>query len=145
MCGSANVMAPWSQKIRSKLASANGSSSALPGPAGTGCRSPRSSDRAAAELVRAEVQTGDVGSSHRDLDAELARAAAELQRAPTRDVAQRLDLIFGEVADAPGEHVPSVQVRSMALLVRPLSASHEREVRADVLPAHRSSHPPSLP
>src|SRR6266480_6445866 len=66
------------------------------------------------ELVRAEVQTGDVGASHRDLDAELARAAAELQRAEPRDVAQRLDLIFGDVADTPREHVPSVEVQSVA-------------------------------
>src|SRR5439155_3679380 len=69
------------------------------------------------ELVRAEVQTSDVGASHRDLDAELARAAAELQRAETRDVAQRLDLVFGDVAYAPREYVPPVEVRSVAFLV----------------------------
>jgi hypothetical protein len=97
------------------------------------------------ELVRAEVQARNASAAHRDLDAELARATAELQRAKTRNVPKRLDLVFGEVADAPGKHAPSVQVRSMALLVRLAICFPRCEVRADVLPAHRSSQPPSRP
>src|SRR6185503_11492207 len=99
------------------------------------------------ELRHREVETRHGGTAHRHLDPELTRAASELQRAQTGDVAERADLVLGRVVDAPSEAVPAVQLLPVARLILVGLPLPVLPILLDVLRSlrgrHRSSHPPS--
>jgi hypothetical protein len=102
---------------------------------------------AGGELLLAEVQPDDVRASHRDLDAELTGAAAELERVSPFDVSERMDVVLRHVPRPPPEPIPAVQLRGVPCLVFVAVCLPAREIGPDVvsvhLRAHRSSHPPS--
>jgi hypothetical protein len=101
--------------------------------------------RGVPQLGHREVEPRHRRAAHRDLDPELARAAAEFQRTNTIDVAERTDLVLSCVEDPPPEPVPAVQLRAIAVLVLVRFALPVLAVLAYVfvrLRRHRSSHPP---
>ena len=124
--GSAKTIAPWSQKMRSKLASGRAPPRRSHGPAGS--RAGLGHQLAGMlELPLGQVEARPAGLPAGQLDRPLRGSAAELERVLAGHVAQGADLVLGDLPDAPGGAV----VRQVGAADRPGRCRRARSRRPD--------------
>ena len=125
-CGSANVIAPWSQKTTSKLASGNGSDSAPP------CTSGKSTARRRRARARADAPSCRARPARalpREQDRPLRSAAAELEHVLAGHVAEHLELALRDLPDPPAGLRPADEL-AVALLVLVARRSQKARFRS---------------
>ena len=95
------------------------------------------------ELVRAEVEADHRGAAHRDAQAELRRATAELERVEPVEGGQGVDVVFWMSQVPQPRPIPSREEVAVAALVVGAVGLPAGEVGPHVVAGHRSSQPPA--